>query len=334
MAAPDVVFLGGVRVDHTIAASGESAGPVEGGNCLFAAAGARLWGMTPAVVTRVRPPWPRAWTARAAEAGINMDAAYPIPGSGGLSSYFRYDEDGRRRTLTYDEWVAAVGSAPGQPGDPAPYTPEYEATHAAVTPRGAEVPPEFWRAPVLGFLTAPLVNQEDWLTALEGRTGPRAEREPVVLLDPYSTYMREASDGTLRRLFSRVDIVLPSQAELTSRYPGKTAQAAASQLTALGARAVVVKLAARGSMVSSPEGSVLVPGLAVKVKDPTGAGDAFAGGLAAGWLETGDIVQAALYGTVSASFVIEDFGFFHTFNRTRSEAEQRLAVLRRVRDPR
>ncbi|SRR5579884_238893 len=335
MAALDVVFLGGVRVDHAITASGEAAGPVEGGNCLFAAAGARLWGMTVAVVTRVRSPWPDAWTMRAVAAGINMEAVHSVPGSGGLSSYFRYDEDGQRRSLGRGEWVAAAGTVLREElGEPAPHTPEYEEAHAAVTPCGAEVPAPFWEAPVLGFLTAPLANQWSWLTELARQhktgTGPK----PLVLLDPYSTYMREASDGTLRRLFRQVDIVLPSEAELKSRYPGRTAQAAASQLVTLGARTVVAKLGAQGSIVTSPDGSTLIPAFPVKAKDPTGAGDAFAGGLAAGWLETGDVVQAALYGTVSASFVVEDFGLFHTFGRTRAEAEQRLRILRRLLAPR
>ncbi|KAI0035582.1 Ribokinase-like protein [Vararia minispora EC-137] len=49
-----------------------------------------------------------------------------------------------------------------------------------------------------------------------------------------------------------------------------------------------------------------------KVIDVTGAGNAFLGGLAAGiTLESGDVYEAALYGTVSASFVIEQGGLPH-----------------------
>ena len=49
------------------------------------------------------------------------------------------------------------------------------------------------------------------------------------------------------------------------------------------------------------------------VVDPTGAGDSFAGGFLGyldkvGSLDEGDIRQAAVYGSVMASFVIEDFG--------------------------
>jgi len=45
-----------------------------------------------------------------------------------------------------------------------------------------------------------------------------------------------------------------------------------------------------------------------KIVDVTGAGNSFLGGLAAGMLISGDMHQAALYATVSASFIIEQEG--------------------------
>jgi sugar/nucleoside kinase (ribokinase family) len=46
-----------------------------------------------------------------------------------------------------------------------------------------------------------------------------------------------------------------------------------------------------------------------KVKDPTGGGNAFCGGFCAGYIfERGDFMEAAKYGNVAASFVIEQFG--------------------------
>ncbi|KAK6526781.1 hypothetical protein TWF281_009984 [Arthrobotrys megalospora] len=45
-----------------------------------------------------------------------------------------------------------------------------------------------------------------------------------------------------------------------------------------------------------------------KVVDTTGAGNSFLGGFAIGLVETGDFIEAAKYGTVAASFVIEQMG--------------------------
>ncbi|KAJ0423931.1 Ribokinase-like protein [Aspergillus carlsbadensis] len=46
----------------------------------------------------------------------------------------------------------------------------------------------------------------------------------------------------------------------------------------------------------------------VKVVDPTGAGNAFLGGYAVGYLATGDHVEAGCYGAVAASFALEQVG--------------------------
>ncbi|KAK6348868.1 hypothetical protein TWF730_009635 [Orbilia blumenaviensis] len=45
-----------------------------------------------------------------------------------------------------------------------------------------------------------------------------------------------------------------------------------------------------------------------KVVDTTGAGNSFLGGFAIGLLETGDVMEAAKYGSVAASFVVEQIG--------------------------
>jgi len=45
-----------------------------------------------------------------------------------------------------------------------------------------------------------------------------------------------------------------------------------------------------------------------KVVDPTGGGNAFCGGFCVGWIQSGDLVTAAMYGNIAASFVIEQYG--------------------------
>ena len=50
-----------------------------------------------------------------------------------------------------------------------------------------------------------------------------------------------------------------------------------------------------------------LPG-STSVVDPTGAGNAFLGGAAMGYLEHGDFLKAAAYGSVAASFAVETVG--------------------------
>jgi ribokinase len=70
-----------------------------------------------------------------------------------------------------------------------------------------------------------------------------------------------------------------------------------------------------------------VPVYPAQVRDTTGAGDAYCGGFLAGYLLNSDPVIAALYGTVSASYVIEAIGALATQQPALAEAQARLVFL-------
>jgi len=95
---------------------------------------------------------------------------------------------------------------------------------------------------------------------------------------------------------------------------------AARRLTHMGPRTVVIKKGEHGAVVLSDDRAFVVPAwLTETVRDPTGAGDCFGGGMM-GYLANagGDTFEtlktAVSYGTVIASFCIEDF----SLNRLRS----------------
>ncbi|EMD41032.1 hypothetical protein CERSUDRAFT_111603 [Gelatoporia subvermispora B] len=87
---------------------------------------------------------------------------------------------------------------------------------------------------------------------------------------------------------------------------------------------VIIRSGHMGAFVANRERSAWIDAYwteqnAEKVVDVTGAGNSFLGGLAAGLLMTGeDIFEATLYATVSASFVVEQFGL-PTLTRTIDE---------------
>jgi adenosine kinase len=75
------------------------------------------------------------------------------------------------------------------------------------------------------------------------------------------------------------------------------------------AKAVIVTIGERGSLVYTPEGEMRIPATKPKtVKDPTGAGDSFRGGLISGLVQGRDIAQSARMGSVCASFAVECYG--------------------------
>lgn len=322
-----LTFIGGARVDHVLTSEGGFGGPTPGGNAFFAAAAAHLWGVRDLhVVTRLRTPWQPEWTRAVEAAGICVHSRWLAGDRGDIETFFRYDLDGNRVDVEPEAWSREAGIALPRHRLSSRAAQDPEEAHVAVTPMGDEVPEELWRSDVIGLMTAPLENQRSWLEARReaGCDGAGGQ----LLLDPYITSMARARDADLSALLRAVDVFLPSESELQARYPRAGVDAAVIDLRRLGAGTVVVKHGRRGADVYLDSGVVHVPHYHVEAPDPTGAGDSFAGGFACGWLETGDVVEASLYGAVSASFMVQDFGFMHVLDVDRSAAMERLEHLR------
>lgn len=76
---------------------------------------------------------------------------------------------------------------------------------------------------------------------------------------------------------------------------------------------IIVRAGEHGSMILAPDGvprwmSPYYQDSSSKVVDATGAGNAFLGAYAIGYLKTRDSYQAACYGSVAASFALEQIG--------------------------
>ena len=72
---------------------------------------------------------------------------------------------------------------------------------------------------------------------------------------------------------------------------------------------VIVTLGEKGSQVITADGEINIPAVKPrKVEDPTGAGDAYRGGLISGLVRGKDIEQCARMGSVCASFAVECYG--------------------------
>ena len=114
-------------------------------------------------------------------------------------------------------------------------------------------------------------------------------------------------------VLSRADVVVVNEVE-ASQFSGGPVSSPAAALDAahgvlqLGPRAVVVTLGARGAVVVTEETSVEVPAPRTKVVDTTGAGDAFAGALAAMLASGLELPKAVELGVMVGSATTERVG--------------------------
>ena len=135
----------------------------------------------------------------------------------------------------------------------------------------------------------------------------------LVGLDTMNHWIAEAR-GPLEALLSRIDVLVINDEEARQLSGEDNVSRAARRILGLGARSVLVKRGEYGAILFSPDSVFAVPAFPLEqVFDPTGAGDTFAGGMMGYLASTGDVSHANLrraivYGTVLASFVVEDFG--------------------------
>ncbi|HEY2478273.1 MAG TPA: PfkB family carbohydrate kinase [Solirubrobacterales bacterium] len=161
-------------------------------------------------------------------------------------------------------------------------------------------------------------------------------------LDSMNYWIESAKDSLLAAI-GEVDCLVVNDAEVRMLTGESNLSRAARAVMEIGPRAVVAKRGEYGAALftSDPDGEggnfFAVPGFPLEdVRDPTGAGDSFAGGFF-GYLDgvEGDLDEANLrramgYGTVLASFNVEEFGTERVSRLERDEIDERFEALRRM----
>jgi len=155
-------------------------------------------------------------------------------------------------------------------------------------------------------------------------------REPAAVICDTMNYWIEGSREALVELLKRVDILMVNDAEARQLAGSHNLVRAARWIQERGPRFVVVKKGEHGAILFGPDWMFSVPGFPLEVIfDPTGAGDAFAGGFV-GYMasvdsqDPDDLRRAMVYGSVMGSFAVESFSVdrFHSLHQ--KEIQRRI----------
>jgi len=316
---PDLLVFGNLIVDDVVLLDGTTRMNQPGGAVIYAALGAAVWGVRVGLVSRVGDDYPASALDALASRGVLLDGVRPL-GRQGIRSWILYEARGR-------QMVHQIGSP----------------THAEATPRPVDVPAAWFEAPAALVSPSPLTEQRVLLDALT------AQGTRLLGIDPH-TPVTEATLVDWRAALEGVDVFFVSEAELqlepSTADPDAGSQQASSAPPAVGhtpdeprvgplarlaggrLEAVVLKRGERGGLLYEPATGHVTAwrGRAAAVVDPTGAGDAFAGGFL-GALGRGHSLPGALAcGVVSASFAVEAWGADGLLAATCEQAERRLAA--------
>lgn len=291
-----IAVIGHLTVDDIVLPDGRTHFATPGGNSLYAALGCGLWGRTVSLLTCKTLDYPtEAWRILEADRRVDASTAapYPVPS---LRQWALYDAGGGRH------YVRQSGA------------PDY----LAISPRPEMFPHVDWQSIRFVHLAPmPLVVVHEWISWLE-----RLGSKPYLQLDPHESEIADQPQQWLE-LMDHLDVFLPSEleAQILSEH-GIGLTALAQRLDAHGG-VLVLKRGADGNELLRGGTVTETAALSVPEVDPTGCGDAFAGGYMAARAEGCDHLVAAQWGSVSASFALEDYGPQRLFAATTDGARSR-----------
>jgi len=293
----DLVIVGSIGID-TIETPRERRPDVLGGSASYACAAASYFSRV-GVVGVVGTDFPAAYHQLYRKFRIDTEGLQVVPGQTfRWSGVYEANMD-NRRTLSTDLNVFAQFSP--------------------------ELPASYVKAPYL-FLAN--ISPELQLHVLDQVKKPR-----FVLLDTMDLWINVAKDD-LCRVIGRVDMVTLNESEARHLTGQHSLVKAARALLAMGPAHVCIKKGEHGSILFSRRGTFLMPAYPLEdVQDPTGAGDTFAGGFLGALARQGrvnehTIRRAMVYGSVVASFGVEDFSLDRLKRLTRAQVEARARAFR------
>ena len=155
------------------------------------------------------------------------------------------------------------------------------------------------------------------------------ERPKLVACDTMN-YWIQGKKATLMELLSRVDVLMVNDSEARELSGDWNIHRAGRWILRQGPRRVVIKQGEHGALLIEQRRTFYVPAFPLEnVFDPTGAGDAFAGGFMAYLARTGEISddnirRAMVYGAAMGSYAVEQFGIRGFERITLADVEERV----------
>lgn len=289
-----VLVTGSIGIDDLKTPAGEAKG-VYGGSAVYFSMAARLFTQV-RLVGVVGEDFPPAFRAYLEKHGLDLAGLEVRKGSKTFKWAGVYD------TVTSDAKTLAV---------------ELNVLAEA----GPKIPPAFADSQYVFLAATHPRLQQDMI---------RQVRSPrLIVADTRDLWINTERVALLQAL-SMVHGAILNDAEALLFTGQKNLVLAGRRILQWGPRFVVIKKGEHGSMLVTTERVAVLPAYpTTEVKDPTGAGDSFAGGMM-GYLATQndhsfDTLRRALArGTIAASFTIEDFSTRRIEGITRADVDRRL----------
>jgi len=161
------------------------------------------------------------------------------------------------------------------------------------------------------------------------------KKPKLITLDTMNFWM-DIAMPSLKKVLKKVDVLTINDEEARQLSGEYSLVKAAAKIFKMGPKYLIIKKGEHGAMVFHKDKIFFAPALPLTlVKDPTGAGDTFAGGFM-GYLASVNKVNfeaiktATIYGSVMASFCVEDFSINRLKTLKKSEISKRVKEFERM----
>jgi len=168
---------------------------------------------------------------------------------------------------------------------------------------------------------------------LQRRVAEQIENPVLVACDTMN-YWIESKLQSLRNTLRQVDLLFVNEGEARQLTGESNLYRATRALSSMGPSILIVKRGTHGAVLFHDRRFFWAPAYPVlRVKDPTGAGDTFAGGFL-GYLSRRKAVtasrlrRAVIYGSIMASFCVEDFSLNRLKRVTPAAIDKRYRTFR------
>jgi sugar/nucleoside kinase (ribokinase family) len=182
---------------------------------------------------------------------------------------------------------------------------------------------------------ARLVFLANILPMLQKEVREQCERAEFVAMDTMNFWISSMKDALIETI-KVVDCIIINDAEARQLTDEPNIHKAAKKILDYGLKAVVIKRGEYGATLFTKDSYFVVPAYPLEsVFDPTGAGDTFAGGFMGYLASQKEITEdamrrAMIYGSVMASFNVEEFGTERVDRLEHEEINQRFRDFKRM----
>lgn len=326
--SPDSLLIGPLARQTLINAQGQALIDQPGGSLLYAAAGARLWGVRPGLVARVGADFPHAWLPALEARGFDVRGIHFLDQPADLRYFVAYSDV---ETPRYDQPIRHFARL----GLPLPkillgYQPPAGGLDSRKARNPLSLRPEDLPAAYHGAQLAHFCD----LDFLTHSLVPPALREAgitAITMDSGRGYMAHDFLEEMPGLLDGLTAFLTTESQLRDLFGGRVGGLLemAEALAARGCRVILIKKKDGGQLLYDADAGhrYQIPAYPVMPRDITGQSSSFSGGFHAGLLQSGDFLRAALMGNVSASLAAAGSGPFYALDSLEGLAESRLETL-------